>query len=73
MEKSAYNLALSSVQFAWFMLNINRPIKKPPENFAKVVKLWERKNLSLADVLAQTGLKEATFYRRLRELRMERA
>jgi len=46
-----------------------RPIKKPPENFAEVVRQWERGRMVLDEVLAQTGLKQATFYNRLRELR----
>ena len=47
-----------------------RSIKKPPENFAALVKQWERGKLPLAELLEQTGLKEATFYRRLREYRL---
>jgi len=49
-----------------------RPIKKPPDNFGEVVKQWRRGSLPLADVLEQTGLKTATFYRRLREFRLGR-
>jgi len=51
-------------------IKFGRPIKKPPENFTELVKLWERGKLSLNDVLKQTDLKEATFYRRLREHRL---
>jgi DNA invertase Pin-like site-specific DNA recombinase len=47
-----------------------RPIKKPPENFGELVWLWERGQLPFTEVLTQTGLKEATFYRRLREHRL---
>jgi len=43
---------------------------KPPGNFAELVKQWERGKMSLAELLEQTGLKESTFYRRLRELRL---
>ena len=43
---------------------------KPPDNFAELVKQWERGKMSLAELLEQTGLKESTFYRRLRELRL---
>ena len=50
-------------------IRFGRPIKKPPENFGELVKQWERCNLSLSEILTQTGLKEATFYNRLRELR----
>jgi len=49
-----------------------RPIKKPPENFNDLVKQWERGKLPLAEVLKETGIKEATFYRRLREIRIKK-
>ncbi|MDR2088896.1 MAG: recombinase family protein [Clostridiales Family XIII bacterium] len=51
-------------------VRFGRPGKKPPENFAETVKRWERGKLPIEAVLEQTGLKEATFYRRLRELRL---
>ena len=50
-------------------VHMGRPIKKCPENFAEVVKLWERGKLTFDEALAQTGLKQATFYNRLREFR----
>jgi len=50
-------------------VRFGRPIKKPPENFGLLVKQWRRGNLPIPELLAQTGLKEATFYRRLREFR----
>ena len=53
-------------------VKFGRPIKKPPENFNHVVKQWERGKISFADALEQTGLKQATFYNRLRELRSRR-
>jgi len=53
-------------------VRFGRPIKKPPENFSLLVKRWERGKMSLEEILGQTGLKEATFYRRLRELRVAR-
>jgi len=49
-----------------------RPIIKPPENFSIMVKQWERGKLPISDILEQTGLKEATFYRRLREWRLSK-
>jgi len=51
-------------------VRFGRPIKKPPENFDALVKLWERGKLHIQELLAQIGLKEATFYRRLREHRL---
>ena len=50
-------------------VRFGRPIKKPPENFAAVVGAWERGKLPLSEVLERTGLREATFYNRLREHR----
>jgi len=51
-------------------IRFGRPIKNPPENFAVLVKQWERGELDFKTVLEKTGLKEATFYRRLREHRL---
>jgi len=53
-------------------VRFGRPIKQAPENFGAVVKEWRRGKLPVADVLSQTGLTEATFYRRLREWRPAR-
>lgn len=53
-------------------VRFGRPIKKPPENFAMLVKLWEQGKIPLSVVLTKTGLKEATFYRRLREFRISK-
>ena len=50
-------------------VRFGRPIKKPPENFGEVVKQWERGKIPFSEVLVQTGLKQATFYNRLREWR----
>jgi len=51
-------------------VQFGRPIKKPPENFGILVKQWEHGKLTFEQILTQTGLKEATFYRRLREYRL---
>ena len=50
-------------------VRFGRPIKKLPEDFGNLVKLWERGNLSLTALLKQTDIKNSTFYTRLRELR----
>jgi len=50
-------------------VHLGRPIKKPPENFASVVKEWECRKISFSEALERTGLKQATFYNRLREFR----
>ena len=51
-------------------VRFGRPVKKPPENFGKLVRQWEQGKMTLTQVLEQTGMKEATFYRRLREYRL---
>lgn len=53
-------------------VRFGRPVKKPPENFATLVRAWERGKLPFSDLLVQLGLKESTFYRRLRESRLIR-
>ena len=50
-------------------VHLGRPIKKPPENFPEVVKEWERGKITFDEALKQTGLKQGTFYNRLREFR----
>ena len=50
-------------------VHLGRPVKKLPDNFADVVKLWEHEKISFDEALSLTGLKETTFYNRLRELR----
>ena len=65
LQRQAEGIAAARIRGVRF----GRPIKKSPENFGEVVKLWERGKIRLQDVLEQTGLKEATFYNRLREYR----
>jgi len=50
-------------------VHLGRPIKKPPKNFAEVVKHWEHNEITFEEALKRTGLKQATFYNRLREFR----
>ena len=50
-------------------VKFGRPIKKPPANFAEVVKKWECGKISFSQILDETGLKQGTFYNRLREYR----
>jgi len=51
-------------------VRFGRPVKKAPENFMTMVKQWECGEISLTELLLQTGLTETTFYRRLREWRL---
>jgi DNA invertase Pin-like site-specific DNA recombinase len=64
-QRQAEGIAAAKVRGVRF----GRPVKKPPEDFGALVRLWERGELPLPELLERTGLKKATFYRRLRELR----
>ena len=50
-------------------VHMGRPIKKSPDNFGILVRLWERGRITLPKLLELTDLKTATFYRRLQEFR----
>ena len=64
-ERQAAGIAAAKARGIQF----GRPIKKPPENFAELIKQWERGELLIKDFMAQTGMTESTLYRRLREYR----
>lgn len=51
-------------------VKFGRPEKIVPDDFGKIVAEWERKKLSLSEVLEKCNMSEATFYRRLREYRL---
>lgn len=68
LQRQAEGIAAAKARGVCF----GRPIKKPPENFTAVMKDWESGNITFDEALAQTGLKQATFYNRLRELRSGR-
>lgn len=51
-------------------VKFGRPKKQLPVDFDKIVREWEEKKLSPAEVLQRCGVSEATFYRRLREYKL---
>lgn len=51
-------------------VRFGRPEKELPDNFLALVKLWEKRETTLSEVLEQCKMSESTFYRRLREYRM---
>ena len=51
-------------------VHLGRPVIAAPDNFGEMVKKWEKKQLSLEQILKDCNMSEATFYRRLRELRL---
>ena len=52
-------------------VRFGRPERPLPADFAQIVERWEQKKLPLADALAHCQMSEATFYRRLREHRLQ--
>lgn len=50
-------------------VHFGRRTIKAPEAFPQIVTAWEQKQLTFAQALSQSGMSEATFYRRLREYR----
>ena len=53
-------------------VKFGRPKVEQPNNFDKVVAAWERKDIDFETALEQTGLRPATFYRRLKTYREEK-
>jgi DNA invertase Pin-like site-specific DNA recombinase len=64
-KRQAEGIAAARVRGVRF----GRPTKTPPENFPETVREWERGMRTFEETLEKTGLKKATFYNRLRELR----
>ncbi len=51
-------------------VKFGRPEVVVPDTFAETVKLWEKEQITFDEALRRTQMKEATFYRRLREHRL---
>ena len=51
-------------------VKFGRPEVLKPENFAEILTKWGKKQISIKEVLKLCNMKEATFYRRLREFRL---
>lgn len=50
-------------------IHMGRPIKLVPDDFGDLIKKWEKKKISMKQILDECEISEATFYRRLREYR----
>lgn len=51
-------------------VRFGRPEIPTPENFGELVSDWEKKLISLEEILKLCNMSEATFYRKLREYRL---
>lgn len=52
-------------------VRFGRPEKELSEDFVSLMKQWEKKKITLPEVLKQCKMSESTFYRRLREYRLK--
>ena len=53
-------------------VHLGRPVKEAPVDFDRIVKAWEKKEITMAEVMQMTGMSETTFYRRRREMELIR-
>ena len=51
-------------------VHLGRPVKEAPADFDRIVKAWEKKEITMAEAMRLTGMSETNFYRRRRELNL---
>lgn len=52
-------------------VRFGRPSKIVPDNFEEIIENWENKKISFKEAVTQCDMSEATFYRRVKEYRLE--
>lgn len=52
-------------------VRFGRPEKDIPPEFISLIRAWEKKKITLAEILNMCQISESTFYRRLREYRIK--
>jgi len=52
-------------------VKFGRPAIELPSDFCEAVRAWEGGDIKVAEALRRTGLKKATFYRKVKALRIE--
>lgn len=48
-------------------IKFGRPIKEMPPNFGELITQWEKKELTMQEIMKTYDMSESTFYRRMRE------
>ena len=48
-------------------VKFGRPIKEMPPNFGELIAKWDKKELTMQEILETYNMSESTFYRRMRE------
>ncbi len=51
-------------------VRFGRPESQIPENFGKIIRQWEHKQISIAEAVRLCNMSESTFYRKLRAVRL---
>ena len=51
-------------------VHMGRPNKNVPDDFPEIVRQWEKKQLTIAEVMKRCDMCESTFYKKLREYRL---
>lgn len=64
-ERQAQGIATAKARGVKF----GRPKKKMPNDFEELVKMWKEKRITLSEIVKACEVSEATFYRRVRELK----
>lgn len=52
-------------------VRFGRPEKEIPSEFISLIRKWEQKKITLAEILNRCQISESTFYRRLRKVRIK--
>lgn len=53
-------------------VHLGRPAIEPPSNFEKIVKNWEKKEITMDEALKECKMSITSFYRRRRELKLSK-
>lgn len=51
-------------------VHMGRPVINAPQDFEKIVKSWEKKEITMEEATKRCGMSETTFYRRRREMQL---
>jgi len=51
-------------------VHMGRPAINAPPDFDKIVRAWEKKKITMEEVIKECGMSETTFYRRRREMQL---
>ena len=65
-KRQAEGIAAAKIRGVQF----GRPVINEPQDFEKIVTMWEMKQISMVEAMRKCGMSKTTFYRRRRKLHM---